>query len=186
VPRPGSPRAFAEFRAWFATAEACWRCLLASRWRDGFRCPRCGPGAAYSLASRALLQCRACRHQTSVTAGTVLHRSRLPLTSWFAAAYRVTTHTPGFSALQLQRQLGLGRRETAFVMLQKLRRPMRRPERDRLGGILAAATDSAGNIQAEAMRRRQTPMAAFQSLLGRASQHQPTTYKILYAAELTG
>lgn len=57
-----------------------------------------------------------------MTAGTILHRTRLPLSSWLAAAYLVTTHTPGFSALQLQRQLGLSRYETDFVMLHELRR----------------------------------------------------------------
>jgi transposase-like protein len=67
-----------------------------------------------------------------VTAGTVLHRTRLPLTQWFWATYLVTTHTPGLSALQLQRQLGIGRYETAWVMLQKLRRAMVNPEREAL------------------------------------------------------
>src|SRR3954468_20228416 len=83
---------------------------------------RCGARETYELAGRELLQCRACRHQTSVTAGTVLHRTHVPLRLWFAAAYLVTTHTPGFSAVQLQRQLGLARYETAWTMLHKLRR----------------------------------------------------------------
>ena len=67
-----------------------------------------------------------------MTAGTVLHRTRAPLTHWFWAAYLVTTHTPGLSALQLQRQLGIGRYETAWTMLHKLRRAMRRPQRETL------------------------------------------------------
>jgi transposase-like protein len=67
-----------------------------------------------------------------VTAGTVLHRTRVPLRDWFWAAYLVTTHTPGLSALQLQRQLGIRRYETAWTMLQKLRRAMRRPQREGL------------------------------------------------------
>ena len=98
----------AEFQARFASDEACRGYLVACRWPDGFRCPGCGDGGSYPLVTRDLLQCRACRRQTSVTAGTVLDRTRLPLPLWFAAAYLVTTHTPGFSALQLQRQLGLG------------------------------------------------------------------------------
>jgi hypothetical protein len=81
------------------------------------------------VARGALMQCRACRYQISVTAGTVMHRTRVPLRDWFCAAYLVTAHTRGFSALQLQRQLGLGRHETAWAMLQKLRRAMIRPER---------------------------------------------------------
>lgn len=55
------------------------------------------------------MQCKACGLQTSVTAGTVLHRTRIALTDWFWAAYLVATHTPGMSALQLQKQLGLNR-----------------------------------------------------------------------------
>ena len=64
----------------------------------------------------------------------MLHRTRVPLTQWFWAAYLVSTQTPGFSALQLQRQLGLRRYETAWAMLQKLRRAMVRPEREPLKG----------------------------------------------------
>jgi hypothetical protein len=67
-----------------------------------------------------------------VTARTVLHRTRAPLTQWLSAAYLVTTHTPGLSALQLQRQLGIGRYETAWSILHKLRRAMVRPGRDPL------------------------------------------------------
>ena len=81
------------------------------------------------MADRGLWQCRACRQQTSVTAGTVLHGTRTPLTQWFWAAYLVSTHTPGVSALQLQRQLGLSRYETAWMLLHKLRRAMVRPDR---------------------------------------------------------
>lgn len=86
------------------------------------------------MVTRSLLQCNGCRYQVSATAGTVMHASRTPLRDWFCAAFLVTTHTPGFSALQLQRQLGLTRYETAWVMLQKLRRAMVRPERDRING----------------------------------------------------
>jgi hypothetical protein len=56
----------------------------------------------------------------------------MSLRDWFWAAYLVTTHTPGLSALQLQRQLGIRRYETAWTMLQKLRRAMRRPQREAL------------------------------------------------------
>ena len=80
-------------------------------------------------------------------AGTVLDRTRLPLPLWFAAAYLVTTHTPGFSALQLQRQLGLARYETAWTMLHKLRRAMVRPERDRLSGTVELDETYVGGVE---------------------------------------
>ena len=132
VPRPDFPRTLREFQTRFANEAACRLYLAASRWPDGYRCPRCGHGEALELPTRLLWRCRACGRDTSVTAGTVLHRTRTPLTQWFWAAYLVTTHTPGLSALQLQRQLGIRRYETAWAMLQKLRRAMVRPDREKL------------------------------------------------------
>jgi len=67
-----------------------------------------------------------------VTAGTVMHRTRTPLRTWFWAAYLVATHHPGISAKQLQRQLALTRYETAWLILHKLRRAMIAPERSLL------------------------------------------------------
>jgi transposase-like protein len=63
-----------------------------------------------------------------------MHKTRLPLTVWFCSAYLVATHGPGISALQLQRQLGISRYETAWTILHKLRRAMVAPERGRLSG----------------------------------------------------
>ncbi len=145
--RPDFPRTLAEFQARFASEEDCRRYLVACRWPDGFACPRCGARDAYELATRELLQCGSCRYQASVTAGTVLHRTRVPLRQWFAAAYLVTTHTPGFSAAQLQRQLGLGRYETAWTMLQRLRRAMLRPERGRLSGVVEVDEAYVGGVE---------------------------------------
>lgn len=81
---------------------------------------------------RNLWVCKGCGHQTSVTAGTVMHKTHTPLRLWFWAAYLVATHHPGISAVQLQRQLGIRRYETAWLMLQKLRRAMVAPERELL------------------------------------------------------
>lgn len=118
----------------FPDEAACAEYLTQSRWPDGFSCPRCRHGDAYVLPKRRLWQCKRCGRQTSPTARTVLHRSRVPLTQWFWAAYLATTLTPGLSAVQLQRQLGLTTYETAWTMLHRLRRAMLRPERDRLVG----------------------------------------------------
>lgn len=70
-----------------------------------------------------------------------MHASHTPLSTWFWGAYLVTTQTPGQSALQFQRQLGLSRYETAFQILHKLRAGMVRPERDRIGGEHAVEVD---------------------------------------------
>lgn len=63
-----------------------------------------------------------------------MQASHTPLSTWFWGAYLVTTQTPGQSALQFQRQLGIGRYETAFQILHKLRAGMVRPDRDGIGG----------------------------------------------------
>jgi transposase-like protein len=136
VPRPDFPKTIFEFQQWFSTEEACTKFLIDSRWPDGFVCPRCGFNEYYWKAARKLLQCKQCGYQVSPTAGTVMHRSKQPLTLWFHAAYLVTTHTPGFSALQFQRQVGLPRYETAFTMLHKLRASMVKSGRDRLSGLV--------------------------------------------------
>lgn len=123
-----------EFQDRFATEAACLDYLAASRWPEGFVCPGCGGSRAWVLERRHLWECSACSLQTSVTAGTVLHRTHTPLRTWFWAAYLVATHHPGISAKQLQRQLGLSRYETAWLILQKLRRAMVAPERSPLTG----------------------------------------------------
>lgn len=134
--RPDFPKTLREFQRRFADESTCRAYLVASRWPDGSRCPRCGHGEAFGLPRRHLMQCKACGLQTSVTAGTVLHGTHIALTDWFWAAYLVATHTPGMSALQLQKQLGLNRYETAWAMLHKLRRAMVAPNREPLRGVI--------------------------------------------------
>jgi hypothetical protein len=130
--RPDWPATIMDFQERFASEAACLDYLAASRWPDGFVCPACGGRRAWVLERRNLWECGDCGQQTSVTAGTVMHGTRTPLRVWFWAAYLVATHHPGISAKQLQRQLGLSRYETAWLILQKLRRAMVAPEREPL------------------------------------------------------
>ncbi len=129
------PSTLLEFQRWFSDEDACVDYLYQSRWPEGFVCPKCGSRKrAYRIEAYRRIECSECKHQTSVTAGTVMHGTRMPLQVWFNGAYLVTTHTPGFSALQFQRQLGIKTYETAFQMLHKLRAAMVRPDRDRIHG----------------------------------------------------
>src|SRR6266849_9817537 len=66
------PRTLKEFDVRFRSEEACREYLLQLRWPDGFRCPRCGCRES-SPVRTVLLRCRDCRHQTSVTAGTICY-----------------------------------------------------------------------------------------------------------------
>jgi transposase-like protein len=131
------PRSLRGFEARFPDDLACARWLLAKRWPNGFRCPACGHDHGWELGRGVvLIECARCHKQTSVTAGTVIHRSHLPLKVWFLAAWLVATHQNGISARQLWLQLGLGSYKTAWLLLQKLRRAMVDPDRAPLAGLV--------------------------------------------------
>src|SRR5713101_5894735 len=66
--RPDFPKSLKEFQVRFRDDDACWKYLAACRWPEGFRCGRCGQGAAFELPQRRLWQCKACGRQTSLTA----------------------------------------------------------------------------------------------------------------------
>ena len=78
--------------------------------------------------------CRACGRQSSVTAGTIFHGTRIPLTTWFRAAWWVTSQKNGASAVGLQRALGIGSYQSAWHLLHRLRRAMVRADRTTLEG----------------------------------------------------
>ena len=131
------PRSLPEFEARFPDEAACARWLVAKRWPDGFRCPACGHDEAWELGrERPTPQCAARERQVSVTAGTVLHGSPLPLRTWFLAAWLMATHSNGISARQLWRQLGLGSDKSAWLLVRKLRRAMVDPDREPLAGLV--------------------------------------------------
>ena len=115
--------------ATFPDDAACAAYLEKARWSDGFVCPHCqAAGEPFRFANRpGVLRCRKCRRDTGLTVGTVMARSHTPLSVWFWSAYLVSSQTPGVSAVQLRRQLGLSRYETAFQILHKLRAGMVRP-----------------------------------------------------------
>ncbi len=127
------PGTWPSFESWFPDDDACRSFLTRVRWPDGFACPRCDGVDAWETG-RELWMCRTCGRQTSVTAGTIFHRSRYPLRTWFAAMWFVCSQKNGVSALGLQQAIGFGSYETAWAWLHKLRRAMVRPDRELLGG----------------------------------------------------
>jgi len=131
------PRSLLEFQRRFPDEAACAAYLKAARWPGGFVCPACDSGRGWSLETKPWTEeCADCGRQTSVTAGTALHGSKLPLTVWFWAAYLMATHSNGISALQVQEQLGIGSYKTAWLLCAKLRRAMVAPGREPLAGLV--------------------------------------------------
>jgi transposase-like protein len=135
-------RSLTEFQEAFPDEAGCAAFLFERRWQGGFVCPRCGGERVAALKSRAhTYECLDCGRQTSITAGSVMHRSKLPLTVWFLAAHLMSTHSNGMSARQLADQLGLTYK-TAWLLTQKLRRSMVDPDREPLEGVVEV--DQAG------------------------------------------
>lgn len=108
----GFPSTLLEFQAQFPDEAHCWAYLRKVRWPRGFLCPRCGSRGSHCIASRRLEQCRSCRYQSSVTAGTIFHGTRVPLRVWLLGVYFVARHKKGISALQFPRDAGLGSYQT--------------------------------------------------------------------------
>ena len=132
------PTTVLELQARFPDEAACEAFLRKLRWPKGFVCPRCQGRRSSTITTRRLEQCRACRYQVSLTAGTVLHRTRLPLRVWFWAIFFVGRHKTGISALQLRKDLGLGSYETAWTLLHKLRSTLGERTGKRLVGLVEA------------------------------------------------
>jgi ISXO2-like transposase domain/Transposase zinc-ribbon domain len=134
-PLPECPITLLDFQRMFSDEMACLRYLEKMRWPGGFVCAKCSvAGEPFRFAARPrALKCRSCHEDSSVTAGTIMHRSKTNILVWFWAAYLIATQTPGVSALELQKRLGIERYETAFQILHKLRAAMVRPGRDKIG-----------------------------------------------------
>jgi hypothetical protein len=130
------PKSLPGFQKLFPDDAACARYLEQIRWPEGFQCPRCNvSGEPGRISTRPhVLRCRGCKRETRLMAGTVMQDSHTPMSVWFWGAYLLASMTPGMSAVQFQRQLGLSCYETAFQILHKLRSGMVRQGRDRIGG----------------------------------------------------
>ena len=138
---PDFPRSLREFEQRFGEEAVCIEYLVELRWPQGFACPSCGAGGAWRFKAKPWIhECARCGRQTSVTAGTIMDHSRLPLTTWFWAAYVMATHPRGISALQLQHELSLGSYKTAWLLCAKLRRSMAACEQPKLSGLVESGT----------------------------------------------
>jgi transposase-like protein len=152
------PGSYADLLAWFPDDEECLDYLDWLRWPGGWCCPACGCERGWRLAS-GRRECVECGRQASVTAGTIFHRTRTPLTVWFAAAWQLTSQKHGISALGLQRVLGLGSYQTAWAMLHRFRAAMVRPGREQLSGRVEVDETYVGGEES-GVRGRQTDKKA--------------------------
>lgn len=114
---------FTQFIQRFPTEKACAEYLFAVKWPNGFVCPSCGHRHGYALNRPGRYQCAKCRRQTSLTAGTIMHHSHVPLKKWFLAMYLAVCDKRGISALALAGKIGVSY-DTAWNLLRRIREAM--------------------------------------------------------------
>ena len=127
------PKTAQEFEARFATEEDCRAYWIQARWGGKPACAKCRSAHVWSIRDGRLFECADCSHQTSLTSGTLLEKTRKPLKVWFRAVFEISTRRTGISAKDLQRILGFGSYETAWTWLHKLRTAMVRSDSEPLG-----------------------------------------------------
>jgi transposase-like protein len=139
-----------DFQRRFPSEADCQSYLMGIRFSRGFSCPDCDSGHIGAIATRGLLQCKDCRKQFSVTAGTCFHRTRTSLQEWFRTIFLVSKDKRGHSALQLSKELGIPYARAWFI-LQKIKMAMAyRDSQYRLSGTIEldeayfATPDSSG------------------------------------------
>jgi ISXO2-like transposase domain/Transposase zinc-ribbon domain len=126
-----------EFQERFRTEDDCLNALMQMRWPRGFVCPECGHDDGYRLSRARVIECAVCKKQTSITAGTMFHRTRIPLLHWLWMIFLVAQDKGGVSTLRVAKQLGMVY-STAWHVMHKIRQAM--SERDneviRLAGLI--------------------------------------------------
>jgi len=117
-------RSLIEFQREFSDNESCAKHLAKQRWPQGFICPQCGHKEAWYLTERQLFDCKLCRLQTSITAGTIFHGTRTPLVKWYWLLYHMAMDKVGVSIAEMQRLLDIKQYRTAWLMAHKIRKAM--------------------------------------------------------------
>lgn len=167
----------------FSTEAKCREYLTALRWKNGYTCPKCGSHHAHSLKN-GLYQCAKCRHQTSVTAGTVLHKTHMPLTKWFLAFYFVCYDKRGVSAVQLALIIGTTYK-TAWFMLKRIRSAMgQRDQNHQLCGIIEFDDTYFGGASIGKKRGRGTEKTSVFVALSLDKRENPLYLKMRVVSDL--
>ncbi len=124
-----------EFEEVFNTEQNCIDYLVSVRWPHGFECPICGSIRSWKKSNNRF-ECIDCHKETTVTNGTIFHKSTKPLLVWFHAIWWMVAQKNGVSAKGLQKILGLGSYQTAWTWLHKFRRLMILSSRTKLKGVV--------------------------------------------------
>ena len=122
------PKTATEFEARFATEKDCRAYWIEARWGGKPACAHCNSTRVWTIREGTTFECADCGHQTSLTSGTLLEKTRKPLKMWFRAIFEISTRRTGISGKDLQRIMGFGSYKTAWSWLHKLRAAMVRSD----------------------------------------------------------
>lgn len=170
-------RSLIEFQQEFPDDNACAKHLAAQRWPDGFTCSRCGHKEAWYLPNRQLFDCKNCRFQTSLIAGTIFHGTRTPLVKWYWLLYHMAMDKVGVSIAEMQRLLDIREYRTAWLMGHKIRKAMAdRDARYDLAGLVEldeAFFGPKGTRRGRGSERKSTVLCAVSLYRDRKGEEHP-------------
>lgn len=166
-----------RFQKEFGTEEDCANYMMHKRWKDGFTCPKCSHQEYYYIKTRKLFECRQCHYQASITAGTIMHKTKQPLTVWFWAIYLVAHDKRGKSALSLSDVLDLNYR-TALNMLRKIRAAMKERDSDYLLSGIVEMDDAYFGAPRKSKDGRGTDKAKSVIALSKDEKNHPAFLRI--------
>lgn len=177
---------FKEFRTRFSDDRACKNYMFKLRFPKGFICPKCGNQTYSFLKSRGLFQCSQCRRQTSLTSGTVMHKTHLPMTVWFWAIYLISKDKRGISATQLATELSLSY-ETAWYLLHRIRKAMSQRDMEYLlSGVVELDDTYFGSTEEGGKRGRGTSKAKIVVAVSKDRKGKPQYLKMQAVGNLKG
>ncbi|MBA7596748.1 IS1595 family transposase ISEba1 [subsurface metagenome] len=119
---------------YFENDEKCLDYIVETKYKNGWRCTKCGSKKYYLIKKRNIIRCSKCKHEKSFMADTIFGYTKLPLRQWFRNIYILATQEKGMSAMQVYKQLGLKSYQTAWDWLHKIRKELGKLERSKLSG----------------------------------------------------
>ena len=126
-----------SFTAEFGNEEDCRLHFKQERDEQGVICKKCEATDHYWLKNKWSYQCKSCKFRTSLRSETIMEHSNLSFLVWYRTMFLMSTTKKGFSAKEIQRQLGLKRYEPVWFMIHKLRKAMgKRDARYTLEGMI--------------------------------------------------